>query len=86
MKPFFLAQIDGVLVAVAKELVVGVGQKDAAVQLIEENGCSYGLPTTFSQAEKPAAPMPAELHVPRECPGVTEHVLERSLLPQGRNG
>jgi len=41
MKPFFLAQIDGVLVAVAKELVVGVGQKDAAVQLIEENGQQY---------------------------------------------
>ncbi len=41
MKPFFLAQIDGVLVAVAKELVVGVGQKDATVKLVEENGQRY---------------------------------------------
>lgn len=41
MIPFFLAQIDGVFVAVAKELVVGVGQKDATVKLIEENGQRY---------------------------------------------
>lgn len=41
MKPFFLAHIDGVLVAVPKEMVVGVGQKDATVKLIEENGQRY---------------------------------------------
>lgn len=41
MKPFFLAQIDRHLVAVAKELVVGVGQKEAAVKLVDENGHLY---------------------------------------------
>lgn len=41
MKPLFLAQVAGQLVAVDKEVVVGVGRRDSAIKPVEENGRQY---------------------------------------------